>query len=257
VTKTKVILAWDKPRFNPADEYLVQELLELGVIDGIKTGHVTDAVEDDCGVPLSSKIRSFVKDLVSQESQDSTAVYFNDQKYYDIGKTVVEATRHVVQCNGLGNRVDLLTFNPDISIEALRTVAKICADSGTTALLTTVLTDISLKEHRKRFLITPNERTVEVASLALDCGIRGIVCSGNELPILQRGGFVDELITVVPGIRPLWAAKRGQNRTMTPEQAAALGATYVVIGSPILEHSNPIEAATLIHQAIAAVGTIH
>lgn len=49
---------------------------------------------------------------------------------------------------------------------------------------------------------------------------------------------------IVPGIRPAWHCKADdQKRTMTPKQAIDAGASYLVIGRPIIEAENPVDAA--------------
>jgi orotidine-5'-phosphate decarboxylase len=47
----------------------------------------------------------------------------------------------------------------------------------------------------------------------------------------------------VPGIRPEWAAANDQKRIVTPSDAVALGADYLVIGRPITGAEDPAEAA--------------
>ncbi len=65
----------------------------------------------------------------------------------------------------------------------------------------------------------------------------GIVCSPRELGEIvrsERHNFT-RLKKVVPGVRPSWAPSDDQKRVMTPRQALAAGADYLVIGRPILK----------------------
>jgi orotidine-5'-phosphate decarboxylase len=48
---------------------------------------------------------------------------------------------------------------------------------------------------------------------------------------------------VVPGIRPDWSASDDQKRVMTPKEAVAAGADYLVIGRPITAAKDPADAA--------------
>jgi orotidine-5'-phosphate decarboxylase len=95
------------------------------------------------------------------------------------------------------------------------------------------------------------ERVASLASLAMQAGLDGVVCSPREVKELRTrlGG---NPVLVTPGIRPSGAASGDQKRTMTPEQALAAGADYLVIGRPITGASDPMAALTAIQAALAA-----
>ena len=57
---------------------------------------------------------------------------------------------------------------------------------------------------------------------------------------------------MVPGIRPAGSAEDDQKRVMTPGEAVAAGADYVVIGRPITRADDPASAARGIALDIAA-----
>jgi orotidine-5'-phosphate decarboxylase len=84
-------------------------------------------------------------------------------------------------------------------------------------------------------------QVVRLAGLAKAAGLEGVVCSPQEIEVLRRE-FGRELVIVTPGIRPLWAAAQDQKRIMTPAEAVAKGADYLVIGRPITGASSPEEA---------------
>jgi orotidine-5'-phosphate decarboxylase len=56
---------------------------------------------------------------------------------------------------------------------------------------------------------------------------------------------------VVPGIRPAGAEAADQKRVMSPREALEAGANYLVIGRPIIAHSNPRAAVAQICDEIA------
>ena len=81
-----------------------------------------------------------------------------------------------------------------------------------------------------------------LAEVACRAGLDGVVSSPQELHLLQ-GDHFDGLIRVTPGIRPATAAADDQARTMTPEQALALGADFLVVGRSITAAGDPAQAA--------------
>ncbi|MEO0646077.1 MAG: orotidine 5'-phosphate decarboxylase / HUMPS family protein, partial [Cyanobacteria bacterium J06650_10] len=60
-----------------------------------------------------------------------------------------------------------------------------------------------------------------------------------------------EFALICPGVRPTWAQKGDQQRAMTPREAIAQGADYLVIGRPITQAENPAEAIAQICAEIA------
>jgi orotidine-5'-phosphate decarboxylase len=96
-----------------------------------------------------------------------------------------------------------------------------------------------------------NDHALRLAVLAKESGLDGVVCSPREAArIRAECGPNFKLIT--PGVRPDWAATNDQKRIMTPEQAVAEGADYLVIGRPITASDDPAAAAQRIVTALAA-----
>lgn len=85
----------------------------------------------------------------------------------------------------------------------------------------------------------PRERVLALATLAHESGLDGIVCSPLEAsPVRAALGRDFRLVT--PGVRPAGAASGDQKRVMTPAEALAAGADYLVIGRPITQASDPL-----------------
>ncbi len=87
--------------------------------------------------------------------------------------------------------------------------------------------------------------------LTRDCGLAGAVMSPHELHLTLE--FPQEFVRVVPGIRAT-AGGDDQTRTATAREAAAAGATVLVVGRPVLAAANPRAAAEKILAEIAASG---
>jgi orotidine-5'-phosphate decarboxylase len=58
-----------------------------------------------------------------------------------------------------------------------------------------------------------------------------------------RAACGPDFAIVTPGIRGAFDAKEDQARTLTPREAIAAGATYIVVGRPIVGAADPLAAA--------------
>lgn len=97
----------------------------------------------------------------------------------------------------------------------------------------------------------PAERVLRLAELAQRAGLDGVVCSPREAEAVRRAcgpGF--RLVT--PGVRPAGSASSDQKRVMTPGEAVAAGADYLVIGRPITAAPDPLAAIAAIEREIQA-----
>lgn len=107
----------------------------------------------------------------------------------------------------------------------------------------TVLTSMDRQQlNRVGVIRSVKNEVVGLAGLCKKAGLSGVVCSGKEIKLLRRVMGKD-FILVVPGIRPLEAKADDQKRIVTPTQAAEWGADYIVVGRPITQATNRIQAA--------------
>ena len=86
------------------------------------------------------------------------------------------------------------------------------------------------------------EHVLRLAKLAIGAGLKGLVCSPQEIELL-RAELGEEVQLVTPGIRPESAKSDDQKRTMTPSEAIKAGANWLVIGRPITGAADPKAAA--------------
>jgi orotidine-5'-phosphate decarboxylase len=98
---------------------------------------------------------------------------------------------------------------------------------------------------------TPEKQVLRLGRLAVDAGLRGLVCSPLEIVPL-RAVLPADVVLVTPGIRPRDAKADDQSRVMTPAEAARAGASYLVVGRPIFQAPDPVAAARAILAEIAA-----
>lgn len=245
---TKIVLAYDK---SPKSLQEVQKDFEsllplLPLIGMVKIGlEAMTTTIDIGGYPAN------VAALMRAKLREANVPVLWDQKLHDIGNTMAAVTRNL----SLG--VEGITVHAAASLSGLISVVtarnEMVPDTKLRPALfgVTVLTDITPNECDALFSRSSESAVCMFAEKLVRAGFDGIVCSGNELAILARKGYTNELQTLVPGIRPAWAAVGDQKRVMTPKEASELGATYVVIGRPILGHSSPLEATTLINNEFA------
>ena len=97
---------------------------------------------------------------------------------------------------------------------------------------------------------SPEEQVIKLARLTHSCGLDGIVCSAQEAS-LMRSQFGHGFCLVTPGIRLESSPADDQRRTLTPAAAITAGSSYLVIGRPITQSSNPVDTCKSIIQTLA------
>ncbi len=94
-----------------------------------------------------------------------------------------------------------------------------------------------------------DEHTLNLARLALEAGLDGVVCSPLDLASI-RTSLPRKFLTIVPGIRPTDASSHDQKRIATPRAAMAAGANFLVIGRAITSAPDPAAAAAAILESL-------
>ena len=202
---------------------------------------LVDRLEDSCqwlkiGLELFSAAGpGIVQRLVARGHS-----IFLDLKFHDIPNTVAGAIRSAA---GLGVR--MMTVHalggPAMLAAARAEVEKI--PNPPQLLGVTVLTSMDAKQlSAVGVAASPAQAAERLAQLGLDVGIRGFVCSPQEVSAL-RTITGPEGVLVVPGIRPAGAAMGDQKRVASPAETLRQGANFLVVGRPITQAVNPAEAA--------------
>lgn len=174
---------------------------------------------------------------------------FLDVKLHDIPNTVAGAIQSLLPL-----KPAFITIHTSGGPAMMRAAADAAAKAGPSRpklLGVTVLTSLDAKDLEAVGQdIHTSEQVLRLAKLAKANGLDGIVCSSEEVELLRRELGTD-LILMVPGIRPSWAAAGDQKRIMTPKQAVTAGATYLVIGRPITGAEDPAAAAKRVGEELA------
>lgn len=170
---------------------------------------------------------------------------FLDLKLHDIPRTVARA---VVSAAGYG--VSLLTVHATGGRAMLTAAADACPD-GVNIVAVTTLTSLDQSDLTELGVSRDlRAHTTALGSLAIDCGIDGLVCSPLEITAFRNRIGGDPFI-VTPGIRPADGELGDQKRVATPTMAVNDGASHLVVGRPILQADNPGLAAEAILQEMA------
>lgn len=171
---------------------------------------------------------------------------FLDLKLHDIPNTVAGAVRSVTNA-GAG----LLTIHAGGGSAMLAAAAQAADVPGAPRLLAvTVLTSMDAAELAGVGIkVTPAQQVLQLAKLAQNAGIHGMVCSAEEVNLL-RTELGPEIsagpMLAVPGIRPAGSAHGDQKRVATAAEAIARGASMLVVGRPITQAADPASAARAI-----------
>lgn len=96
------------------------------------------------------------------------------------------------------------------------------------------------------------DQVLRLAGLTQQSGLDGVVCSAQEAPLLRQH-LGRDFCLVTPGIRPATASKDDQSRVVTPAYALRQGSSYLVIGRPITQASDPVAALSAINAEIAGL----
>ena len=168
---------------------------------------------------------------------------FLDLKLHDIPNTVAKSVESVSKLP-----IKMLTLHTGGGREMMSWAAKARQQHAPQLLLlgVTVLTSMSAAGLAETGVAdSPETQVVRLGRLAVDSGLRGLVCSPLEIAPL-RAALPRDIALVTPGIRPSGADAGDQTRIMTPAEAARAGATHIVVGRPIFKAPDPVAAAKAI-----------
>lgn len=227
--RERIFCAIDTPDLAPARD-LAERL--AGHVGGIKLGLEFFSAQGPDGVRA-----------ITGAAPDQAL--FLDLKYHDIPNTVGAAMRatvplgpRMINVHGQGGRA-MLEAARDAALEG----AEAAGVAPPLVLAVTVLTSLDGGDLTALGVAAPvADQVVRLATLAAEAGLDGVVCSALEIAVLRRA-LGPDFTLVTPGIRPASAAAGDQKRVMTPAEALAAGADFLVIGRPITGAADPAAAA--------------
>ncbi|MCY3750532.1 MAG: orotidine-5'-phosphate decarboxylase [Gammaproteobacteria bacterium] len=169
---------------------------------------------------------------------------FLDLKINDIDRTVEAALANMP--NEFAGRLELLTIHGGSATVAAARRGRGDNDKPYLLMLTVLssMDATDLKELSPDGAIPDTDAIVlRRARQALDAGCEGLIASGSSVRALRRELCDREFLIVTPGIRPAESGHDDHKRTLTPGQAIADGADYLVVGRPITQSPDPLRTA--------------
>jgi orotidine-5'-phosphate decarboxylase len=177
---------------------------------------------------------------------------FLDLKFHDIPNTTAQACKvaaslgvWMVNVHASGGRRMMEAAREGLA--NFTNPPKLIAVTVLTSMAQADLADLGIN-------VTAAEQVLRLAGLAQASGMDGVVCSAQEAALLRKqagAGFC----LVTPGIRPANASADDQFRVMTPQAALQAGSNYLVIGRPVTQAADPLQALLGICRDIGVPGS--
>jgi orotidine-5'-phosphate decarboxylase len=169
-----------------------------------------------------------------------------DLKLHDIPETVARAVKA-----GGDKGAKYMTLHVQ-QRKTLEEAVKAAEPFGITLFGVTVLTSMNDDDCKDLGYVPlqPSTRAMMLAQHGYDCGLRGFVCSPQEVGKLKQA--FPQAVFLVPGVRPAGSDAGDQKRVGTPAQAVRDGADLIVVGRPIRDAKDPVAAAKAIAAEIEA-----
>ncbi|AZP05419.1 orotidine-5'-phosphate decarboxylase [Jeotgalibaca ciconiae] len=168
---------------------------------------------------------------------------FLDLKLHDIPNTVYRAMKGLAALD-----IDMINVHASGGSQMMK-AAKEGIMEGTPnksnlpkLIAVTQLTSTTEEAMRNEQLIQASlmDSVLHYAKNTCEAGLDGVVCSAWEAAKIKEITSSD-FLCVTPGIRPAGASIGDQQRVATPQKAHEMGSSYIVVGRPITQASNPVE----------------
>lgn len=192
-----------------------------------------------CRLKVGKELFTYEGPMVVEQLQNKGFEIFLDLKFHDIPNTTAAACRAAAT---LG--VWMVNVHASGGRRMMEAAKEAVVNSAHQPLLigVTVLTSMAVEDLQETGIAeAPDLQVKRLATLAHESGLDGLVCSAHEASAMRQT-FGDDFVLVTPGIRPTGSALGDQRRAMGPSEAINSGSSYLVIGRPINQATDPAQA---------------
>jgi orotidine-5'-phosphate decarboxylase len=234
-------------------------IVALDFADADAAIEFVELIEEDCdfykvGLELFTSGGPAIVDMLRARGKG----VFLDQKFHDIPNTVRGAARNAarlgaeiitVHLSGGPAMLDAALEGADEGAEESGVDCKVFGVSVLTSLDAATLADVWGRSQA----LDGREEVKRLATMAADCGLHGLVCSGHEVRAV-REALGGQLEILVPGLRLEPGDSQDQARVMTPYEARREGADYLVLGRAVTLATDPQAVLAGVRAGLAVVG---
>jgi len=209
------------------------------------------------GVKIGSRLFTLEGPTLVRRLADAGHRVFLDLKFHDIPNTVAQAVEAAVHTGAW-----MINVHASGGVPMMQAAARAAGEAAARLdrpqpliIAVTVLTSMDAPTLAQTGIERPLlDQVLSLARLAHEAGLDGVVASPQETTAI-RAACGPQFAVVTPGIRGASAAavKDDQARTMSPADAIRAGATYIVVGRPIIAAPDPRAAAEAIARELATV----
>jgi len=215
-------------------------IVALDVDNSTAALHLADQFDPSrCRLKVGKELFTSEGPNIIEKLQRKGFEIFLDLKFHDIPNTTAAACRAaadlgvwMVNVHASGGRRMMEAAKEAVSKENHQPL--LIAVTVLTSMGDEDLAEIGISD-------APHVQVKRLAKLAYESGLDGLVCSAQEAKELNEI-FGPKFSLVTPGIRPAGSLVGDQRRVMTPKDAIAAGATYLVVGRPITQAQDPGQA---------------
>ena len=207
------------------------------------------------GFKIGNRLFTMEGPALVRRINDAGNRVFLDLKYHDIPNTVEQAVEAAVHTGAW-----MVNVHASGGKAMMQAAARAARDTSAklgrpTPLMIGVTVLTSMDQQALRAIGVERsvlDQVIALARLTQQAGLQGVVASAQETPAIRQA-CGPEFQIVTPGIRGASAGTElnDQSRTMGPAEAVRAGASYIVIGRPIIGASDPRAAAAAIVDELA------